>query len=110
VQAAITVAGKTLPQQMSIPRSYKKVNPADSPILILAAQSDTLPLAVVDDYADNFLASRSPRCAALPRFSSGANSIPRSAFRFDAEIAKAQRAGRRLVSGYRGGASGCHNL
>src|SRR6202044_3398342 len=58
VQAAITVAGKTLPQQMSIPPSYKKVNPADSPIMILAAQSDTLPLITVDDYADNFLAQQ----------------------------------------------------
>src|SRR3984885_195443 len=58
VQAAITVAGKTLPQQMSTPPSYKKVNPADSPILILAAQSDTLPLTIVDDYADNFLAQQ----------------------------------------------------
>jgi multidrug efflux pump subunit AcrB len=32
VQAAITVAGKTLPQSMTTPPSYKKVNPADSPI------------------------------------------------------------------------------
>jgi hydrophobe/amphiphile efflux-1 (HAE1) family protein len=58
VQAAITVAGKTLPQQMSTPPSYKKVNPADSPILILSAQSDTLPLITVDDYADNFIAQQ----------------------------------------------------
>jgi hydrophobe/amphiphile efflux-1 (HAE1) family protein len=58
VQAAITVAGKTLPQQMSTPPSYKKVNPADSPILILAAQSDTLPLITVNDYADNFVAQQ----------------------------------------------------
>jgi HAE1 family hydrophobic/amphiphilic exporter-1 len=58
VQAAITAAGKTLPQQMSIPPSYKKVNPADSPIMMLAAQSDTLPLITVNDYADNFLAQQ----------------------------------------------------
>ncbi len=58
VQAAITVAGKTLPQQMSIPPSYKKVNPADSPIMILAAQSDTLPLITVNDFADNFIAQQ----------------------------------------------------
>ncbi len=58
VQAAITVAARTLPQQMSAPPSYKKVNPADSPIMMLAAQSDTLPLQVVDDYADNFLAQQ----------------------------------------------------
>jgi multidrug efflux pump subunit AcrB len=58
VQAAITVAGRQLPQQMSVPPTYKKVNPADFPILILAAQSDTLPLITVDDYADNFLAQQ----------------------------------------------------
>jgi hydrophobe/amphiphile efflux-1 (HAE1) family protein len=58
VQAAITVAGRTLPQQMSTPPSYKKVNPADSPIMVLGAQSDTLPLITVDDYADNFLAQQ----------------------------------------------------
>ncbi len=58
VQAAITVAGKTLPRDMSTPPSYKKVNPADSPILILAAQSDTLPLTTVNDYADNFVAQQ----------------------------------------------------
>jgi Cu/Ag efflux pump CusA len=49
VQAAITVAGRTLPQQMSTPPSYKKVNPADSPVMMLAARSDTLPLYIVDD-------------------------------------------------------------
>jgi hydrophobe/amphiphile efflux-1 (HAE1) family protein len=58
VQAAITVAGRQLPQQMSVPPTYKKVNPADSPILILAAQSDKLPLITVDDYVDNFLAQQ----------------------------------------------------
>ncbi len=58
VQAAITVAGRTLPQQMSIPPSYKKVNPADSPILILSAQSDTLPLITVDDFVNNFMAQQ----------------------------------------------------
>ncbi len=58
VQAAITVAGRYLPQQMSTPPNYKKVNPADSTILILAAQSDTLPITTVNDYADNFLAQQ----------------------------------------------------
>src|ERR1700722_4946626 len=58
VQAAITVAGKTLPQQMSTPPSYKKVNPADSPVMMLSARSDTLPIYTVDDYVDNFLAQQ----------------------------------------------------
>jgi hydrophobe/amphiphile efflux-1 (HAE1) family protein len=58
VQAAITTAGRTLPQQMSTPPSYKKVNPADSPIMMMGARSDTLPLYIVDDYVDNFLAQQ----------------------------------------------------
>src|SRR5947209_5748302 len=58
VQAAITVASKALPQTMTAPPNYKKVNPADSPILLLAARSDTMPLTEVDDYADLFLAQQ----------------------------------------------------
>lgn len=58
VQAAITVAAKTLPQSMTAPPSYKKVNPADSPIIMLALRSDTIPLITVDDYADLFLAQQ----------------------------------------------------
>ena len=44
VQAAITAASKQLPQAMTTPPTYKKVNPADAPILMLSAHSDTLPL------------------------------------------------------------------
>jgi hydrophobe/amphiphile efflux-1 (HAE1) family protein len=58
VQAAITVASKTLPQAMTTPPSYKKVNPADSPILMLSVRSDTMPLTAVDDYGDLFLAQQ----------------------------------------------------
>ena len=58
VQAAITAAGKTLPQQMSTPPTYRKVNPADTQIMILSARSDTLPLYIVNDYADNFIAQQ----------------------------------------------------
>ncbi len=58
VQAAITAAGKQLPQSMTAPPYYKKVNPADSPILLLALRSDTITLPIVDDYADLFLAQQ----------------------------------------------------
>jgi hydrophobe/amphiphile efflux-1 (HAE1) family protein len=58
IQGAITAASRTLPQTLTAPPIYRKVNPADAPILTLAAQSDTLPLITVDDYADNFLAQQ----------------------------------------------------
>jgi hydrophobe/amphiphile efflux-1 (HAE1) family protein len=58
VQAAITAAGRQLPFNLFPPRTYKKVNPADSPVLILSARSDVLPITTVDDYADNILAQQ----------------------------------------------------
>ncbi|PWT90628.1 MAG: acriflavine resistance protein B, partial [Proteobacteria bacterium] len=54
VQAAITAASKFLPQAMTQPPTFRKVNPADAPILMLWAYSDTLPLTTVHDYLDNF--------------------------------------------------------
>jgi multidrug efflux pump subunit AcrB len=53
VQAAITAAGRFLPQAMTIPPIYRKVNPADAPIMMLWAHSDTLPLTTINDYMDN---------------------------------------------------------
>jgi multidrug efflux pump subunit AcrB len=41
------------------------VNPADSPILILAVQSKTLPLTEVNDYADNILAQQISQIAGV---------------------------------------------
>jgi hydrophobe/amphiphile efflux-1 (HAE1) family protein len=54
IQAAITAASKFLPQAMTQPPNYKKVNPADAPIIMLWAHSETLPLTTVHDYLDNF--------------------------------------------------------
>src|SRR6201996_1869791 len=58
VQSAITSAGPYLPKNLTSPPTYKKVNPADSPILIVAADSTTLPLTKVDDYAENVVATQ----------------------------------------------------
>lgn len=58
VQAAISAATKQLPTSMPSPPTYRKVNPAESPILYLALSSPTLPLATVDQYAESFLAQR----------------------------------------------------
>ncbi len=58
VQAAITAAGPYLPKNLTNPPTYKKVNPADSPILIVAATSNTMPLTKVDDFAENVVAQQ----------------------------------------------------
>ncbi len=57
VQAAISKVLRQLPSGM-LPPSYQKVNPADSPILYLALTSPTLPLSVLDEYAETFIAQR----------------------------------------------------
>jgi len=56
VQQAISAVLRKLPPQMTTPPTLRKVNPADSPILFLAMSSETLPLSVVDQYAETLLA------------------------------------------------------
>ena len=58
VQASIAKATKQLPPNLPAPPTYSKVNPADSPVLYIAMSSPTLPLSVVDDYAENLLAEQ----------------------------------------------------
>ncbi len=58
VQAAITAASGSLPANLPSPPTYRKVNPADSPILVVKVRSGVLPITVVSDYADNILAQQ----------------------------------------------------
>ncbi|HEY0205816.1 MAG TPA: efflux RND transporter permease subunit [Acetobacteraceae bacterium] len=58
VQAAINAAGGQLPTNLPSPPTYRKVNPADAPILVMALTSKALPLTQVNDYADNILAQQ----------------------------------------------------
>src|SRR2546423_12369776 len=58
VQAAITRASGVLPKTLPTPPTYRKVNPADQPILILGLTSDVMTLHELDQYADLNLAQR----------------------------------------------------
>ena len=58
VQSAISSALRRLPDEMTDPPSFRKVNPADQPILFLALTSETLPLSAVDEYAETYIAQR----------------------------------------------------
>src|SRR5438128_1986933 len=58
VQAAINAGGTFLPRDLPNPPVYSKVNPADTPILTLALNSQTLPLPNVEDLADTTLAQK----------------------------------------------------
>src|SRR5436190_7661299 len=58
VQTAISEVMPLLPSTMTSPPSFRKNNPADDPIMFLAVTSRTVPMSVLDDYAENVIAPR----------------------------------------------------
>ncbi|NMN59683.1 HAE1 family hydrophobic/amphiphilic exporter-1/multidrug efflux pump [Xanthobacter sp. SG618] len=58
VQSAINAASGQLPKNLPSPPTFRKINPADAPILILSVQSDLYPLTKLDDAADTILAQQ----------------------------------------------------
>ncbi|HEV1999327.1 MAG TPA: efflux RND transporter permease subunit, partial [Xanthobacteraceae bacterium] len=58
VQSALSVAQRQLPIEMTVPPSFRKVNPADAPVLFLSVISDTLPLSEVHEYADTIISQQ----------------------------------------------------
>jgi hydrophobic/amphiphilic exporter-1 (mainly G- bacteria), HAE1 family len=63
VQTALATAARLLPIEMTTPPSFRKVNPGDFPVLYVSMRSDTMPLSVVDDYAETVVA---PQLSQLP--------------------------------------------
>eukprot|EP01032_Pedospumella_encystans_P020088 gene20088-22833_t len=63
VQAALLRAQRSLPQEMTDLPSYRKVNPADAPVLFMAMTSPSLSLSELNDYAENLVA---PSLSTLP--------------------------------------------
>src|SRR5438876_8337857 len=52
VQTALTIAQRRLPIEMTVPPNFRKVNPADFPVLFVVLRSATLPLSAVHEYGD----------------------------------------------------------
>jgi HAE1 family hydrophobic/amphiphilic exporter-1 len=63
VQSAISRTIRRLPDDMQDAPSYRKVNPADQPILLLSLRSDVMALSQLDDFAQQVM---SPRLSTLP--------------------------------------------
>jgi hydrophobic/amphiphilic exporter-1 (mainly G- bacteria), HAE1 family len=58
VQSAISAVQRRLPQDMPTPPTFRKSNPTDSPVMLLALTSETIPLSEVNEYAETLLAQR----------------------------------------------------
>jgi HAE1 family hydrophobic/amphiphilic exporter-1 len=52
IQAAVASASRKLPAEMTTPPSYRKVNPSDTPVLLLTLKSATVPLSTINDYVE----------------------------------------------------------
>src|ERR1700709_1021591 len=76
VQAAINAASGQLPKNLPSPPTYRKVNPADSPIMLLSATSDTLPLIEVSDAVDAQLAQQVSQIAGVAQVTIGGQQKP----------------------------------
>ena len=76
VQGAINAAGGQLPKTLPSPPTYRKVNPADSPIMILSVTSETLPLIDVNDYADTQLAQQMSQISGVAQVTIGGQQKP----------------------------------
>jgi len=63
VQAALLRAQRALPVEMTSPPSYRKVNPADAPIIFLSLTSPSMPLSELNSFADNLI---TPVLSTLP--------------------------------------------
>ena len=76
IQAAIQAASAQLPKNHAGPPTYRKVNPSDAPIMILAAQSDAMPLTEVDNYSENVLSQQISQIAGVAQVLIGGQQKP----------------------------------
>jgi hydrophobic/amphiphilic exporter-1 (mainly G- bacteria), HAE1 family len=76
VQGGINAASGQLPKNLPSPPTYRKVNPADSPILLLSATSDSLPLTTVSDAVDAQLAQQISMISGVAQVSIGGQQKP----------------------------------
>jgi hydrophobic/amphiphilic exporter-1 (mainly G- bacteria), HAE1 family len=76
VQGAINAASGQLPKNLPSPPTYRKVNPADSPILLLSASSDSLPITTVSDAVDAQLAQQISQISGVAQVTIGGQQKP----------------------------------
>ena len=65
VQSAIQASSGQLPANLPSPPTFRKTNPADAPIMLLAVHSEVLPLTEVDRYAEDILAQQISRISGV---------------------------------------------
>jgi hydrophobe/amphiphile efflux-1 (HAE1) family protein len=88
--SAINAATPYLPVGMPYPPTIRKVNPADTPILVLGLTSDTLPLTTVDAYAENILLQKISQISGVGLVGIGGQQKPAVRVQLDPEALAAR--------------------
>ena len=88
--SAINAAAAYLPLNMPYPPLIRKVNPADTPILVLGITSDTLPLTVVSSYAQNILLQKVSQISGVGLVGTGGTQQPTVRVQVDPEALAAR--------------------
>jgi HAE1 family hydrophobic/amphiphilic exporter-1 len=88
--SAINAATAYLPTGMPYPPTIRKVNPADTPILVLGLTSDTLPLTTVDAYAENILLQKISQISGVGLVGIGGQQKPAVRVQLDPEALAAR--------------------
>src|SRR5580692_2094690 len=76
VQAAINAAASNLPANLPINPTYRKINPADAPIMIMSMQSDVVPRATLYDIASSVFAQKLSQVQGVGQVQVGGSSLP----------------------------------
>ena len=101
--SAINAASAQLPPNLPYPPTIRKVNPADTPILVLGITSDTLPLTTVDAYAETILLQKISQISGVGLVGIGGQQKPAIRVRVDPQALAARGIGledvRNVISG-----------
>jgi multidrug efflux pump len=76
VQAAINAAAPNLPANLPINPTYRKINPADAPIMIMSMQSDVVPRSQLYDIASSVFAQKLSQVPGVGQVQVGGSSLP----------------------------------
>jgi len=76
VQAAINAAAPNLPANLPLNPTYRKINPADAPIMIMSMQSDVVPRATLYDFASSIFAQKLSQVQGVGQVTVGGSSLP----------------------------------
>ena len=90
-QAAINAARGYLPTNLPSNPTYRKVNPADSPILLLALTSDVLPKSKIYDYASSILAQKLSQVSGVGQATVGGGRSAGGSDRIESDLAQQVR-------------------